>query len=216
MMELMSGYLIFALVATLELISPGTTRYGVDVISGGVLDSHYSVTVDGSVSRFVKTAVASESGLYLQVERSAAFGHVYTAVPGPALSADTAGTASAPAQLPPVAFSLAGMLNKLRSPAQATEQRITIEDPVAALTDALSVAAGSPAGDAAATSSVAMGGAKPAGAAQPSNGGAPAAGGSGPKSGAAAGLAVSVYSRNNLTYLELTDQSLVLVVHQLQ
>ncbi|HUX13014.1 MAG TPA: hypothetical protein VMW87_08280, partial [Spirochaetia bacterium] len=81
----MNGYLIFALVATLELASPGTTHFGIDVIRGGILDSQFSVSVEGSVSRFLRTVVApapspaaagtvERDGPYMQVERSAAFG----------------------------------------------------------------------------------------------------------------------------------------------
>ncbi|WP_455382459.1 hypothetical protein [Salinispira pacifica] len=92
----MNAYLVFALVATLELVSPGTTRFGVDVIRGGVLESQFSISTESSLSRFVRTAMPgsdSESGPFMQVERSSAFGHVYTVVPGAAMRADAAAAA---------------------------------------------------------------------------------------------------------------------------
>ncbi len=237
-MEFMNGYLIFALVATLGLISPGTTRYGVDVISGGVLASQFSVTVDGSIGRFTRSAdtssgtgASSQTGLYMQVERSAAFGDVYTALPGPALQAEAAtpaaaGSTSQPAgvspsaQLPPMAFSLAGMLEKLRSPAQTAEQRFTIEDPVAAMTSALSGGSGMKAADGATPAPAAQSGSDTAAnpsatAASMTPPGTVAASGSAAQtqSSAPSGLSVSVFRRNNLIYLELADQGLVLVIH---
>ncbi len=172
----------------------------------------------------------------MQVERSAAFGHIYTVIPGPGMNADelmaarsqtvggdaaasgipaavgsptvqttptSAGSAASqaartPAPLPPLAFSLAGFLSMLQSPGSARDQRITIDDPVELLVGALR--SNSPLNGAAQTATGSANAISVSGSAAPGS------------AQEKRGLALSVYRRNDLLYLEMADHGLLLVI----
>jgi len=238
----MNGYLVFALVTTLQLVGVGISHYTIDVIQDGSLQSQYAVATDGSLSRFVRSG--DQSSGYMEVERAASFGQVYTVLPGAAMNADAKAAAQKPSSsgsagggaqsaqaiaqapvatqpqasaqgaptsaqlpaatpailppLPPIAFSLADVMNGI-GPLESTQQlQLTVNDPVQDILGALSSAnrakvtsAPTPAGEQTAPGGVVAGAAPSA-----------------PKM-----LTLSFSRRGEVTYLELPQQKLLLAVH---
>jgi len=229
---LMNGYLVFALVTTLQLVGAGVSHYTIDVIRDGSLQSQYAVTTDGTLSRFVRSG--DQPGSYMDVERAAAFGQVYTVLPGAAMNADAkaaaqkptiTGTAAigapsvppaaeqlvaAPAvflPLPPIAFSLGDVINGIGALASSQHLELTVSDPVQGIVGALASAAVGSTPMAPVSSTTSSVPTAPAGQTTP-DGTAAGTAPSAPKM-----LTLSFSRRGEVTYLELPQQKLLLAVH---
>jgi hypothetical protein len=221
----MNAYLVFALVAALRLVAPGTAHFTIDSIENGSPASQFAVSTEGSYSRFVLAGSTKEE--YMRVEQASAFGQVYTVLPGAALDAAASASAAtgpvkdgaqAPAglqkvvRLPPIAFSLGGVMDKLGPLSPGSSQTMTIDDPVEALLNAVQPQKKADGGQ----QTSAMGnGSTTAPAAVPGTS-SPGTSGPGPVGGSAGGpaaLTVTVSRRGELAYLGIPGKGVLLAVH---